>query len=70
ERLGEEVACAVMARKGREIDVIALREHLARHLAPFKVPTVFEVVSEPLPRNASGKILKREIREALLAARD
>ena len=49
--------------------MIALREHLAEHLASFKVPTIFEVVSEALPRNASGKILKREIRDALIAAR-
>jgi long-chain acyl-CoA synthetase len=69
DRLGEEVACAVMPKKDREIDVIALREHLAEHLAVFKIPTIFEVVTEPLPRNASGKILKREIRDALVAAR-
>jgi long-chain acyl-CoA synthetase len=69
ERLGEEVACAVMPRRGCEIDAIALRDHLAEHLASFKVPTVFEVVSDPLPRNAAGKILKREIRDQLVARR-
>jgi long-chain acyl-CoA synthetase len=69
ERLGEEVACALMPKAGREIDVIALREYVAEHLAPFKVPTVFEVVSEPLPRNAAGKILKRQIRDELVERR-
>jgi long-chain acyl-CoA synthetase len=69
ERLGEEVACAVMPKKGCEVDAIALREHLAEHLAGFKVPTIFEVVTQPLPRNASGKIMKREIRDALVARR-
>lgn len=69
ERLGEEVACAVMPRKGREIDAIALREHVSAHLAPFKVPTIYEIVKDPLPRNASGKILKKDLRDALVAAR-
>jgi acyl-coenzyme A synthetase/AMP-(fatty) acid ligase len=35
-------------------------------LASFKVPTIIEVASEALPRNASGKILKRDIRDALV----
>jgi acyl-CoA synthetase (AMP-forming)/AMP-acid ligase II len=36
-------------------------------LAGFKVPSIVEFASGPLPRNASGKILKREIRDALAA---
>ena len=35
--------------------------HVAEHLAAFKVPTKVVLWSEPLPRNASGKILKREL---------
>jgi len=70
DRLGEEVACAVMPKKGRTIDVAALTEHVSEKLAKFKVPTIVEVVSEPLPRNASGKILKREIRDQLVARRE
>jgi long-chain acyl-CoA synthetase len=66
DRLGEEVACAVMPKKGRQIDVDALREHLSAKMASFKVPTIFDIVSEPLPRNASGKILKRDIRDELV----
>lgn len=65
-RLGEEVACAVLPKKGRTIDVDALRAHLAKHLAGFKVPTLIEVKTEPLPRNASGKILKRDLRDELI----
>jgi acyl-CoA synthetase (AMP-forming)/AMP-acid ligase II len=38
-------------------------------LAGFKVPTVIEIAAEPLPRNASGKILKRQIRDELASAR-
>jgi long-chain acyl-CoA synthetase len=69
ERLGEEVACAVLAKKGREIDVEALRGHLAGKMASFKVPSIIEVAIEALPRNASGKILKRDIRDALVERR-
>lgn len=36
--------------------------HVRHQLAPFKVPKTVRVVSE-LPRNASGKILKRELRD-------
>lgn len=69
DRLGEEVAVAVMPKKGRTLDVDALVEHVSVKLAKFKVPTIVEVRDEPLPRNASGKILKREIRDALVAKR-
>ena len=40
-----------------------LVEHVRERLAPFKVPKTVRVVSE-LPRNASGKILKRELRDS------
>ncbi len=70
ERLGEEVACAVLPKQGRRVDVEALVAHLEVRLAKFKVPSVIEVSKEPLPRNASGKILKREIRDALIARQD
>jgi long-chain acyl-CoA synthetase len=66
DRLGEEVACAILAKRGRTIDVEVLRVHLSAKLASFKIPTIIEVASEALPRNAAGKILKRDIRDALV----
>jgi long-chain acyl-CoA synthetase len=69
ERLGEEVACAVLPKKGYEVDPDALRAYLADRVASFKVPTIIEVATDSLPRNASGKILKRDIRDALVASR-
>ena len=66
ERLGEEVACAVLPKKGCRIDADELRAHLAQKLASFKVPSVIEIATASLPRNAAGKILKREIRDALI----
>ncbi|NNL65786.1 MAG: acyl--CoA ligase [Myxococcales bacterium] len=69
ERLGEEVACAIVAKRGQALDTEALREHLAQHIASFKIPSVWEIRDEPLPRNASGKILKRDIRDEIVARR-
>lgn len=64
-RLGEEVACAVLPKQGRTIDVAELRAFVETRLASFKVPTIVEIVGEALPRNAAGKILKRELRDAI-----
>jgi long-chain acyl-CoA synthetase len=63
ERLGEELALAVYPRPGRDLDADDLRRHIGRHLAAFKVPSKVWTVGEPLPRNASGKILKRTLRD-------
>ena len=41
----------------------ALREHLAPLIAKHKIPRYIWIVSEPLPRNASGKLLKPRLRE-------
>jgi long-chain acyl-CoA synthetase len=70
ERLGEEVALALVPSPGESIDEGALVAHLKQHLAAFKVPTIIDVREERLPRNASGKVLKRELRDATEAARD
>ncbi|MGH9578169.1 MAG: AMP-binding enzyme [Terriglobales bacterium] len=44
-------------------DAGALRAHCAQHLADYKVPDFFTFRSEPLPRNANGKLVKRALRE-------
>ena len=63
ERLGEEVGAAVVAVEGVEIDVEELRAHCAKLLANFKIPRYIWLRTEKLPRNASGKFLKRELRD-------
>jgi long-chain acyl-CoA synthetase len=68
ERLGEEVAAAIVPKPGRTIEPDALRGFLAQHLAPFKIPTRIELKAEALPRNPAGKILKRALRDGLTAA--
>jgi long-chain acyl-CoA synthetase len=58
EELGQEVKAIVVPRNGRELDPADLAAFVAQHLAYFKVPAHWELRHEPLPRNASGKILK------------
>ncbi|MEA2620586.1 MAG: steroid-24-oyl-CoA synthetase [Chloroflexota bacterium] len=65
ERLGEEVGAVVRVRDGVKITEEEVRAHVAARLAAFKVPTRVWVVDDELPRNASGKVLKRELREKL-----
>ena len=62
DRLGEEVGVVVRIRDGAAVTEDDVREHVAAHLAAFKVPAHVWLVDDELPRNASGKVLKRELR--------
>lgn len=66
ERLGEEVAACLFL--DAPVSATALLAFLKDKLAPFELPSRIEFWPEPFPRTASGKLLKREIRAALLAA--
>jgi long-chain acyl-CoA synthetase len=55
-----------MVKPGAALDVDELQRFVGERLANFKVPTRVTIVNEQLPRNASGKILKRELRDAAL----
>ncbi len=68
ERLGEEVGVAVVLKPGAALDDAALRAHCAAVIAKHKVPRYVWFMDEPLPRNASGKFLKRELRDRLSPA--
>lgn len=61
--LGEEVGAVVQVVPGRAVTEKELQDHVAAKLAAFKVPVRIELRSEPLPRNANGKILKRDLKE-------
>lgn len=63
ERLGEVLAAVVMPKPGAELDAEVVKAHVAEHLARFKVPEHVWIRQELLPRIASGKIYKRELRE-------
>lgn len=56
--LGQEVKAIIVAAQGVEIDTGELARFVGERLAPFKVPSLWEVRREPLPRNAAGKVLK------------
>jgi acyl-CoA synthetase (AMP-forming)/AMP-acid ligase II len=62
ERLGEIVGAAVVLREGVQLSADELRTYLASHLAVFKIPTHIWFAAEQLPRIASGKIFKRQIK--------
>jgi long-chain acyl-CoA synthetase len=64
--LGEEVGAAVVLRPGAKVTAEELTRHVKERLAGFKVPTHIWFRSEPLPRNPQGKVLKRELRDALV----
>ncbi|MET9434668.1 class I adenylate-forming enzyme family protein [Streptomyces sp. NPDC006551] len=65
--LGEEVAAVVRLRTGASVTTDELRAHVGASLAAFKVPAHIVVRDTALPRNAAGKILKRELRATMLA---
>ncbi len=65
ERLGEEVGAAVVLADGATTTPAELRDHCASLIAKYKVPRYIWLLDDPLPRNASGKFLKREVKESL-----
>lgn len=64
--LGERVHAVVVTRG--EVSTADLRAWCAERLSDYKVPETIDLSAEPLPRNANGKVLKRQLREALLSA--
>ncbi|MCB1687955.1 MAG: acyl--CoA ligase [Halioglobus sp.] len=68
ERLGEEVAAAIYPKAGATVDVEQLRATLKEKMASYKIPRYIWLVDAPLPRNANGKFVKREVRDALSLA--
>jgi long-chain acyl-CoA synthetase len=66
---GEEVVAAVELREGAVFDAGAMRDFCRESLTPYKVPgSVVEV--DELPRSLIGKVLRRRVRDELLAERD
>ena len=62
--LGERVHAFVCLRDGAVTEQ-ALRAHCSERLSDYKVPETFTLQNQPLPRNANGKLLKREMRDSL-----
>jgi oxalate---CoA ligase len=64
DRLGEQVAAAIVPRPGFHVQPEDLQRRLAQELASFKVPSRIVVVDR-LPRGPTGKVLRRELAAAL-----
>ena len=66
EHSGEEVVAAIVVDGGADVDVEAIREYARSILTPYKVPRRLFVVDE-LPTSLIGKVLRRQVKEKLLA---
>jgi len=61
--LGEEVGAVVQVKPGAKVTAEELKAWTAQRLAAFKVPVRIDFRNEPLPRNANGKIMKRQLKD-------
>jgi len=68
DRLGEEVATAIFLKPGHSLTKEDLLDHCAERMSKFKIPRYVKFSDEPFPRNASGKFLKRDVKEKFLAS--
>ena len=69
EAVREAVKACVVARPGREVDAANVIAWARERIAPFKVPKSVDVIAL-LPRNPSGKILRRQLREPYWEGRE
>jgi len=69
DKWGETVKAICVAAPGTTIDPAAVVSFCRERLAHYKCPTSVDVV-DALPRNPSGKVLKRELREPYWRGRD
>ncbi|MFE5673019.1 long-chain-fatty-acid--CoA ligase [Agromyces sp. NPDC056523] len=67
ERSGEEVVVAVVLRPGASLDAESIRSLARERLTPYKVPRRVMQVDD-LPRSLIGKVIRRQVKEQLLAA--
>ena len=72
EQWGQAAVAIVRLRPGTDVSPLdaaeALRAHCAERLAKFKVPREFRIVTEPLPRTASGKLRRSLLRAGTATA--
>jgi len=63
EDFGQRLRAYVALRGGRDVSEQELKDHVKANLARYKVPREVVFVDE-LPRNATGKVLKRDLAES------
>ena len=59
--MGQEVKAVVVPAGGAAVNPEDLAHWCEEVLAPYKIPTLWEIRPDPLPRNAAGKVVKREL---------
>src|SRR3954452_11032576 len=69
ERWGETVTAVLTLKPGRSLTAEQVLEACRAHLASYKKPTSIQVV-DALPKNSSGKLLRREVRDRFWADRE
>ena len=62
EAMGEEVKAVVVVKPGSDVTEEDIRSYCKERIAANKYPRIVEFYPEPLPKNATGKILKRELK--------
>jgi long-chain acyl-CoA synthetase len=67
---GEAVKAIVVPKPGAAPNADSIIAFARERIAHFKAPKSVDIRAEPLPRSASGKILRRELREPYWAGRD
>ena len=68
--MGEEVGAVLVLRPGHKVAADELALHVRDRLAAYNVPTRFWLRHAPIPRNPAGKVLKRSLRDQVLAGGD
>lgn len=63
ERWGERVHAVIVPKAGYSIDLQSADTFCRKEIAGYKCPKSIELRTQPLPRTAAGKILKRELRD-------
>jgi acyl-CoA synthetase (AMP-forming)/AMP-acid ligase II len=63
EEFGQRLKAVVVVREGRDLGADEIKRYVKSNLAGYKVPRDVEFVGE-LPRTSTGKVLKRELRDA------
>ncbi|ORI20703.1 fatty acid--CoA ligase [Rhodococcus sp. 1163] len=61
EDLGQEVVAVVVTHPGTTVDEVQLRVFCADRIAYFKIPSRWSVTTDPLPRNATGKLMRKKV---------
>jgi acyl-CoA synthetase (AMP-forming)/AMP-acid ligase II len=62
EKFGQRLKAVVVTKGGKKVSEDEVKKYVKSNLAGYKVPRDVEFIDE-LPRNATGKVLKRELRE-------